>query len=402
MANLPTPEGLARPVVRGRGPYTAITPGFFRRALEKNRAVRFTQISMVHNRSGTHHFLGIEGLSKGEIYRYLDAAESFVEVSNRDIKKVPALRGKTIVNVFFEASTRTLSSFDIAGKRLSADTINLSASSSSVQKGETLLDTVRTLESMNPDVIVMRHSESGAAHFAARHLSRAAVVNAGDGAHEHPTQALLDLLTLRQHFGARGRSLEGLRIGFVGDVRHSRVARSNIWAHQALGNEVRLIGPPTLVPHDFVKAFGAHPQPVVVHDLRTGLAGLDVVVCLRMQLERQTAHFVPNLDEYSREFCVSERVLAQCAPESVVLHPGPMNRGLEISGEVADGPRSLIRRQVNNGVAVRMAVLYLLARSAAVSDSAPREIHGEQEPPPSTTNDAAQVSHKRGGGTHEQ
>lgn len=308
------------------------------------------------------HLLGIEGLSKKEIYRYLDTAHSFVEVSERDIKKVPTLRGKTIVHVFFEPSTRTLASFDIAGKRLSADTINVSASSSSVKKGETLLDTVRTLESMNPDVLVIRHSESGAAQFAAKHLTRSSVVNAGDGAHEHPTQALLDLLTLRQHFATQGRGLEGLRIGFVGDVRHSRVARSNIWAHLALGNEVRLIGPSTLVPPDFRDVFGS-PSLSVVHDLREGLEGLDVVVCLRMQLERQSEHFVPNLDEYSKEFCVSERLLREHAPQSVVLHPGPMNRGTEITGEVADGPRSLIRRQVNNGVAVRMAVLYLLART---------------------------------------
>jgi len=304
------------------------------------------------------HLLGIEGLSKSEIYRYLDTAQSFVEVSERDIKKVPTLRGKTIIHVFFEPSTRTLSSFDIAGKRLSADTINISSSSSSVKKGETLLDTVRTLESMNPDVLVMRHSESGSPHFAARHLSRASVVNAGDGAHEHPTQALLDLLTLRQHFEPKGRGLEGLKVGFIGDVRHSRVARSNIWAHLALGNEVRVVGPSTLVPRDFADSFGSG-RVKVVHDLQQGLEGLDVVVCLRMQLERQDEHFIPNLDEYSKEYCVSERILAKC-----VLHPGPMNRGTEISGDVADGPRSLIRRQVNNGVAVRMAVLYLLARTA--------------------------------------
>ena len=309
------------------------------------------------------HLLGIEGLSKSEINRYLDTAHSFVEVSERDIKKVPTLRGKTIVNIFFEPSTRTLASFDIAGKRLSADTINVSAGSSSVKKGETLLDTVRTLESMNPDILVMRHSESGAPHFAAKHLSRASVVNAGDGAHEHPTQALLDLLTLRQHFGEQGRGIEGLKIGFVGDVRHSRVARSNIWAHIALGNEVRLIGPSTLVPGEFASVFKSK-QVSVEHDLRRGLEGLDVVVCLRMQLERQDEHFIPNLDEYSKEYCVSERLLASCCPTSVVLHPGPMNRGTEISGDVADGPRSLIRRQVNNGVAVRMAVLYLLARTA--------------------------------------
>ncbi len=316
----------------------------------------FTDCSMVD------HLLGIKGLSKKDLYRYLDAAHSFVEVSERDIKKVPTLRGKTIIHVFFEPSTRTLSSFDIAGKRLSADTINVSASSSSVKKGETLLDTVRTLESMNPDVLVIRHSESGAPHFAARHLTRASVVNAGDGAHEHPTQALLDLLTLRQHFSAQGRTIEGLTVGFVGDVRHSRVARSNIWAHLALGNHIRLIGPPTLVPAEFVQVFDGRVS--VFHSLEEGLKGLDVVVCLRMQLERQDQNFVPNLDEYSKEYCVSERLLKQYAPNSVVLHPGPMNRGTEISGEVADGPRSLIHKQVNNGVAVRMAVLYLLARTA--------------------------------------
>lgn len=309
------------------------------------------------------HLLGIEGLSKSEIYRYLEAAESFVEVSERDIKKVPTLRGKTIINVFFEPSTRTLSSFDIAGKRLSADTINVSSGSSSVKKGETLFDTVRTLESMNPDIIVIRHSESGAAHFVARCLSHVAVVNAGDGAHEHPTQALLDLLTLKRHFAAQGRGIEGLTIAYVGDVRHSRVVRSNIWAHKALGNKVRLIGPTTLVPHDFMTAFGEGTVEVF-HDLASGLQGVDVVVCLRMQLERQDDNFVPNLDEYSREYCISERVLNAYAPRSVVLHPGPMNRGTEITGEVADGPRSLVRNQVNSGVAVRMAVLYLLARSA--------------------------------------
>jgi aspartate carbamoyltransferase catalytic subunit len=308
------------------------------------------------------HLLGIEGLSKTDIYRYLDAAHSFVEVSERDIKKVPTLRGKTIVHVFFEPSTRTLASFDIAGKRLSADTINVSASSSSVKKGETLLDTVRTLESMNPDVLVIRHSESGAARFASQYLTRSSVVNAGDGSHEHPTQALLDLLTLRQHFSSVKHGLEGLKVGFVGDVRHSRVARSNVWAHLALGNEVRLIGPPTLVPPEFAGVFGDGGVRIE-HDLAAGLKGLDVVVCLRMQLERQDEHFVPNLDEYSKEYCVSERLLRDLAPSSVVLHPGPMNRGTEISGEVADGPRSLIRRQVNNGVAVRMAVLYLLART---------------------------------------
>jgi aspartate carbamoyltransferase catalytic subunit len=310
------------------------------------------------------HLLGIEGLSKEEIYRYLDTAHSFVEVSEREIKKVPTLRGRTVVNMFFEPSTRTLASFDIAGKRLSADTINLSATSSSVKKGETLLDTVRTLEAMNPDILVMRHSESGAPNFVARSLEKTCVVNAGDGAHEHPTQALLDLLTLRQAFAARKRSIEGLSVGFVGDVRHSRVARSNVWGHLALGNSIRLIGPATLVPQDFADAFGKG-RVEVVHDIREGLKGLDVVVCLRMQTERQDEHFVPNMDEYSKEYCVSEKLLSALAPESVVLHPGPMNRGTEISGEVADGPRSLVRRQVNNGVAVRMAVLFLLSASSS-------------------------------------
>jgi aspartate carbamoyltransferase catalytic subunit len=306
------------------------------------------------------HLLGIQGLHKEEIYRYLDTARSFVEVSERAIKKVPTLRGRTIVNVFFEPSTRTLASFDVAGKRLSADTINLSAGSSSVKKGETLLDTVRTLESMNPDILVIRHSESGAPHFVAKHLKSTAVVNAGDGQHEHPTQALLDLLTIRQAFSQRKRGIEGLTVVFVGDVRHSRVARSNVWAHLALGNKVRLVGPSTLVPNDFLHAFGSGAVEVE-HDLRRGLEGADVVECLRMQLERQDEHFVPSLDEYSKEYCVSEPLLKKYAPESIVLHPGPMNRGTEISGEVADGPRSCISRQVNNGVAVRMAVLFLLA-----------------------------------------
>ncbi len=312
----------------------------------------------------TVHLLGMSGLSKVDIYRYLDVAQSFVEISARETKKVSDLRGKTVVNIFFEPSTRTLASFDIAGKRLSADTINVNARSSSVQKGETLIDTVRTIESMNPDVLVIRHSESGAAQFVAKHLTRTAVVNAGDGAHEHPTQALLDLLTIRQWFTNQGRTLEGLNIGFVGDVRHSRVARSNVWAHLTLGNKIRLIGPPTLVPKEFAAAFGSD-HVSVVHDLGAGLEGLDVVIALRMQLERQDQNFVPNLDEYSKEYCISERLLQRYAPESVVLHPGPLNRGTEISGEVADGPRSLVLRQVNNGVAVRMAVLSLLANASA-------------------------------------
>lgn len=305
------------------------------------------------------HLLGIEGLSKETILGLLDSSKSFVEVGEREIKKVPSLRGKTIVNLFLEPSTRTRSSFEIAGKRLSADTVNISGSESSVVKGETLLDTVQTLESMSPDIIVMRHSESGAAKFAADHLSRSSVVNAGDGMHEHPTQALLDCLTLKLHFEKLGRSLSGLKIAIVGDVFHSRVARSNIWAHAALGNEVVLVGPPTLLPKDFC---GSLPPGIKTeYDLRRGAADADVVMCLRMQLERQKEHFVPSLEEYTRSYCVSEKLLSSVAPHSVVLHPGPANRGTEISSEVLDGPRSLARDQVNRGVAVRMAVLFALA-----------------------------------------
>ena len=306
------------------------------------------------------HLLGIRGLTKLELEQYLLNAQNFVEVSGRDIKKVPALRGKTIVNLFLEASTRTRVSFEIAGKRLSADTINITGSESSVSKGETLMDTVRTLQAMAPEIIVMRHPASGAAAFVARHLSRSSVVNAGDGMHEHPTQALLDCLTLIQHFKDRPKGIYGLKIAIVGDVRHSRVARSNVWAHLLLGNEIRLVGPRTLLPTEFSdkKCFG---DQVSLHtDLAEGIKGADVVLTLRMQLERQQDNLVPSLDEYSQAYGISERVLAKYAPDSVVLHPGPVNRGTEISGEVVDGPRSLIEKQVTHGVAVRMAVLFAL------------------------------------------
>jgi aspartate carbamoyltransferase catalytic subunit len=313
------------------------------------------------------HLLGIEGKTSAELYTFLEAAESFVEVSRRDIKKVPALRGKTVVNLFFESSTRTLSSFDIAAKRLSADSVNLNVSSSSVSKGETLLDTVATLECMAPHILVMRHSESGAAAMIARRLSRTAVINAGDGLHEHPTQALLDLLTLKRHFHARKDGIEGLTVAVVGDVLHSRVARSNIFAHLALGNRIRLVGPPTLVPRHFEGVFGSGVS--VHYDLREGLAGADVVLSLRMQFERQKDHYIPSTEEYSREYGITERLLASVCPQAVVLHPGPMNRGIEISSEVADGPRSLVRHQVENGVAVRMAVLLILAASVPVEET---------------------------------
>jgi len=309
------------------------------------------------------HLLGIEGLSRDELYRYIENAKSFCEVSDRDIKKVPALRGKTIVNLFLEPSTRTRTSFEIAAKRLSADTVNVGASDSSVTKGETLLDTARTLEAMQPDIIVIRHKESGAPHFLARHLTGTSVVNAGDGMHEHPTQALLDLLTLAQRFSERKTGVEQLTVAIVGDVRHSRVARSNIWAHKLLGNDVVLVGPPTLVPNEFVDAFGGGVR--VEHDVRRGIHGADVVMCLRLQLERQTEHYIPSLEEYSREYGISERLLRQHAPDAVVLHPGPANRGTEISSEVMDGPRSLVAHQVRNGVATRMAVLFQLATATA-------------------------------------
>jgi len=306
------------------------------------------------------HLLNIEGLSKEELYTYLKSAQSFIEVSERDLKKVPPLRGKTVVNLFLESSTRTRTSFEIAAKRLSADTINISATDSSILKGETLLDTARTLQAMAPDVLVMRHKESGSPAFLAKHLERTSVVNAGDGMHEHPTQALLDCLTLLEHFKGRAQGIENLKIAIVGDVRHSRVARSNIWAHILLGNQIRLVGPPTLVPDEFAMPGFFGERVKIYRDLRQGLEGVDVVMCLRMQLERQAGHFVPSLEEYSREYGINERLLSQLCPDSVVLHPGPANRGIEASSEVLDGKRSLVQRQVTLGVAARMAVLFNL------------------------------------------
>lgn len=314
------------------------------------------------------HLLGIEHISRKDLYWLLNNAREMVEVSTREIKKVPALRGKTIINMFFESSTRTRSSFEIAGKRLSADVVNFSSSSSSVSKGETLLDTARNLEAMNPDLLVVRHAASGAPAFLARSLANTRVVNAGDGMHEHPTQALLDCLTLTQHFENRKDGIEKLKIAIVGDVLHSRVARSNVWAHLLLGNEVRLVGPPTFVPSELELegAFGSKNSIErtgvlkVCHNRELGIKDADVVMCLRIQLERQEQHFVPSLEEYCHEYGISESVLARHAPRAVVLHPGPVNRGIEVSSDVVDGPRSLVSRQVTNGVAVRMAVLFSL------------------------------------------
>lgn len=307
------------------------------------------------------HLLGIRGMSRDQLIGLIENGLHFSEVGARDIKKVPALRGKTIINLFLEASTRTRVSFEIAGKWLSADTINVGSSDSSVKKGETLLDTARNLEAMNPDILVVRHSESGAPHLLARHLERCSVINAGDGMHEHPTQALLDCITLTTHFRNRGEKLEGKTIAIVGDVRHSRVARSNILAHQLLGNRVHLVGPPTLVPHEFGDA-GAYGDTVrVFSSLEEGIRDVDVVMCLRLQRERQAQNFLPSLEEYTREYGISERRLREWAPGSVVLHPGPINRGIEVSSEVVDGPRSLVAQQVTYGVAVRMAVLFAVS-----------------------------------------
>ncbi len=306
------------------------------------------------------HLLGIEGLSREDLIFLLENSQQFVEVSQRDLKKVPALRGKTIINLFLEPSTRTRASFEIAGKRLSADTINISGSGTSVSKGETLLDTARTLQAMNPDILVVRHRSSGAAHFLSQELTRTAVVNAGDGMHEHPTQALLDCLTLCQHFELAPSELKGKNITIVGDIRHSRVARSNIWAHQLLGNKVTLVGPATLVPHEFAdeEAFGGGVR--ICHTLREGVEGADVVMVLRIQLERQSDNFIPTLEEYTRQYCVTPQVLEGAAPGCVVLHPGPANRGIEISSTLYEGTQSLVEKQVTNGVAVRMATLFLL------------------------------------------
>jgi len=297
------------------------------------------------------HLLGLEGMSAEELNLILDTTETFKEVSEREVKKVPVLRGKTIVNLFFEPSTRTRISFELAEKRLSADTVNFSASSSSVKKGETLRDTAENIEAMKIDMIVMRHSSSGAPHFLAG-LLRGSVVNAGDGAHEHPTQGLLDIFTLRQRLG----DLQGKKIVIVGDVTHSRVARSNIFGLVTLGAEVVLSGPPTLMP-PHIERLGVKVEP----DLRRAVDGADAINVLRIQLERQQAGMFPSIDEYATVWGVNKEVLARAKPETIVMHPGPMNRGVEIAQDVADGDHAVILDQVTNGVAVRMAVLYLLS-----------------------------------------
>jgi aspartate carbamoyltransferase catalytic subunit len=299
------------------------------------------------------HLLGIDGLSPEEIVGLLDLAEEFVELNRQVEKKRASLRGRTQINLFFEVSTRTQMSFELAGKRLGADVMNMSMSSSSMRKGETLIDTAVTLNAMHPDIIIVRHHASGAVELLARKVD-CSVINAGDGSHEHPTQALLDALTIRRNKGAIG----GLTVTICGDILHSRVARSNIILLNALGARVRVVAPSTLLPPG-IERFGVE----VCRDMRAGLRDADIVMMLRLQRERMNGSFVPSLQEYAAYFGLDAKKLAYAKPDALVMHPGPMNRGVEIDSSVADGPQSLIREQVEMGVAVRMAVLEALSRN---------------------------------------
>lgn len=314
--------------------------------------------------------LGIRDLSAAEINGILDTAENFSEINSREIKKVPTLRGKTIINLFFESSTRTRTSFELAAKRLSADAVNISVSSSSLSKGETLLDTALNLDAMAPDCIVVRHSSAGVPHQLAK-VSKAAIVNAGDGANEHPTQALLDAMTIREH----KKKIKGLNVAIVGDILHSRVARSNIHLLTKLGAKVRVAGPGTLVPRDFEHLIDISQSDntkslVVCGHVEDAIDGSDVVMILRIQRERQDSAYFPTLREYAIHYGLTNERLDLAKKDAIVLHPGPMNRGIEISSDVADSSRSLILDQVKYGVAVRMAVLYLATGGAAVQPNA--------------------------------
>jgi aspartate carbamoyltransferase catalytic subunit len=303
------------------------------------------------NREGQlKHYLTTEGLSREILTEILDTADSFVDMGEQQVKKVPLLRGKTVVNLFFESSTRTLSTFELAAKRLSADVLNLNISTSSTSKGETLKDTLMTLEAMHSDMFVVRHSDSGAAHFIAEHVTpKVAVINAGDGRHAHPTQAMLDMLTIRRHKG----DFAPLTVAIVGDILHSRVARSQIHALRTLGAaEIRVIAPQTLLPRH-IEALGVR----VFTDMEQGMKDVDVVMMLRLQKERMNSALLPSESEFYKLYGLSEEKLALAHPEAVVMHPGPINRGVEIASSVADGPRSLILDQVTNGIAVRMAVM---------------------------------------------
>lgn len=306
------------------------------------------------------HLLGIDGLSKASALQLLDTARAFWEMNRRPVKKAPTLRGKTVINVFFENSTRTRTSFELAGKRLSADVVNINVAASSAKKGETLRDTVATLDAMAPDMVVIRHAASGAPHYVARRI-KAAVINAGDGLHEHPTQALLDAFTIRQH----KPSFEGLKVAICGDITHSRVARSNILLLNLLGAEVHVAGPRTLIPRD-VESLGVR----VHHVIEDAITGADVVMTLRIQQERLLNALIPNTREYSRVFGLNARRLSLAQKDAIVMHPGPLNRGVEISDDVADGPQSVVLNQVEAGVAVRMAVLYLYAPGGVEADAA--------------------------------
>src|SRR6476660_9873837 len=299
------------------------------------------------------HLLDIESLTPEEIATVLDTARAFKAVGERAIKKVPALRGKTVVNLFIEPSTRTRISFELAALRLTADVINFSAEASSLKKGETLKDTARNLEALNADIIIIRHSATGAAHFLSRFMN-ASVINAGDGAHEHPTQALLDAFTIREK---KGR-IEGLNVTILGDILYSRVARSNIWALTKLGAKVTLCGPATLVPRVF-EQMGCR----VTYDVEEAMAGADIINLLRIQHERQRKTMFPSLGEYSTLFGLNRARLARTKPDALIIHPGPINRGMELESDIADCGRSLILEQVTNGLAVRMAVLFLCANA---------------------------------------
>ena len=295
--------------------------------------------------------LGIQELDEKEISRILDTAGSFKEISQREIKKVPTLRGKTVINLFHEPSTRTRTSFEIAGKRLSADVVNVSVSTSSVSKGETLKDMAKNLEAMNPDVLVIRHSAAGTPHLLAK-IMKCSVVNAGDGAHEHPTQALLDLFTIREKKG----KLEGLKAAIIGDITHSRVARSNIHAMTKMGMGVSIAAPQTMLP-PYLEKLGVR----VCNFIEDAVGEADIIMMLRIQMERQNQNLFPSIREYSKFFCLNAERMRPAKKDVIIMHPGPINRGTEISPEVADGPYSVILEQVTNGVAVRMAVLYLLS-----------------------------------------
>lgn len=295
--------------------------------------------------------LGIRELKKEEIEEILKTASAFKDVLRRDIKKVPTLRGKTVVNLFFEPSTRTRTSFELAEKRMSMDVLNFSVPTSAVVKGESLLDTIKTIEAYEIDFMVIRHSMSGVPHLIARH-TKASVINAGDGINEHPTQALLDAFTIMEK---KGR-IEGLDIAIVGDILHSRVARSNIYCLTKLGAKIRLIGPPTLIPAEFI----SHAPVKVFYRMEEGLKDVDVIMMLRLQMERQGKGFFPTVGEYFKIWGLTKERLGLARPDAIVMHPGPMNRGIEIASDVADGPQSVILDQVTNGIAIRMAVMYLL------------------------------------------